>query len=233
MLMRRAMEHLRQQHWMAVVIDLAIVVVGVFLGIQVSNWNEARIERERSAIMVDAFRNELSDYIAVTREFVTKVTKGLDAFDAARARGEHPVPYYLRVPGSDRPPTAVWNVAQQSGLGDMMHPSLTFELGFFYSEIGGIGDKFVRYSEFVDSQLLTHLSDPASFYDANGSLKPEYAQNMLRLREWASDNAVTVVSAECLLKRLDHPKQPGSSCRPDYNNLAAIKAATARPPPSR
>ena len=216
MLMRRAAEHLRNQQWMAIAIDLAIVVLGVFLGIQASNWNDARIEQARSAIMVDAFRSELSDYIKVTGEFKARANKGLDAFDAAYARGERPVPFYVRVPGSDRPPKAVWQVFQQSGLGDAIHPKLTFELGFFYSEVDGIADKFVRYSEFIENQVLTHTADPRSFYDANGSLKPEYQQNMQRLREWASDNAVTIASASCLLKRLDEPRQSGPSCRPHY-----------------
>ena len=223
MLMRRVVEQLRQQHWMAVGIELVIVVLGVFLGIQVSNWNEARIEQQRSAVLVQAFRSELGDYVRVTNSFIAKVTKGLDEFEAARARGEHPVPYYLRVPGSDRPPKPVWEVAEQSGLGDMLRPDLTFELGFFYSEIDGISDKFARYSEFVDSQVLVHLSQPDAFYDANGNLKPEYQQNMQRLREWAADNAVTVASAQCLLKRLDTPKQPGPSCRPNYGAASPIK----------
>jgi hypothetical protein len=216
MLMRRVVEQFRHQHWMAIAIDLVIVVLGVFLGIQASNWNEARIEQARSAVMVDAFRSELSDYIKVTGEFKARATRGLDAFDAAYARGEHPIPFYVRVPGSDRPPKSVWQVFQQSGLGDMIHPSLTYELGFFYSEVDGIADKFVRYSGFIEDQVLTHTADPHSFYDANGTLKPEYQQNMQRLREWASDNGVTVASANCLLKRLDKPKQPGPSCRPHY-----------------
>ena len=37
--------HLRQQDWAAVAIDLAIVVLGVFLGIQASNWNDERRNR--------------------------------------------------------------------------------------------------------------------------------------------------------------------------------------------
>jgi len=228
MLMRRAVEQFKQQHWMAIGIDLAIVVLGVFLGIQVSNWNEARIEQQHSAVIVDAFRSELSDYVRVTSVFIARVTKGLDDFDAARARGEHPVPYYLRVPGSDRPPTPVWQVAEQSGLGDMLRPDLTFELGFFYSEIDGIADKFERYSEFVDSQVLTHVAEPDAFYDANGNLKPEYQQNMQRLREWASDNGATVVSAQCLLKRLDTPKLPGPSCRPSYSAAQGAPPKRAR-----
>ena len=42
MRLRRIIEHLAAQHWTAVWIDSVIVVVGVFIGIQVSNWNQAR-----------------------------------------------------------------------------------------------------------------------------------------------------------------------------------------------
>lgn len=42
MLLRRAIEHVKAQNWTAVALDFCIVVVGVFIGIQVANWNEAR-----------------------------------------------------------------------------------------------------------------------------------------------------------------------------------------------
>jgi hypothetical protein len=42
MLLRRVIEHVREQNWVAVFIDFLIVVVGVFIGIQVANWNEER-----------------------------------------------------------------------------------------------------------------------------------------------------------------------------------------------
>ena len=41
MILRRVAEHVKAQNWFAVAIDFVIVVVGVFIGIQVSNWNEA------------------------------------------------------------------------------------------------------------------------------------------------------------------------------------------------
>jgi hypothetical protein len=43
MLLRRIIEHVKVQNWTAIVIDFVIVVVGVFIGIQVSNWNEGRL----------------------------------------------------------------------------------------------------------------------------------------------------------------------------------------------
>jgi len=40
------MKHVRDQNWVAVGLDFLIVVVGVFIGIQVANWNESRAEDE-------------------------------------------------------------------------------------------------------------------------------------------------------------------------------------------
>lgn len=49
MVVRRIREHVAAHNWFAVGVDFAIVVAGVFVGIQVSNWNEARIQAERAA----------------------------------------------------------------------------------------------------------------------------------------------------------------------------------------
>ena len=45
MILRRITKHVREQNWTAIAIDFVIVVVGVFLGIQLGNWNTARAER--------------------------------------------------------------------------------------------------------------------------------------------------------------------------------------------
>jgi hypothetical protein len=42
MILRRIPEHVKAQNWFAVGIDFFIVVVGVFVGLQVSNWNDRR-----------------------------------------------------------------------------------------------------------------------------------------------------------------------------------------------
>ncbi|GAB5456162.1 MAG: hypothetical protein Hens2KO_23910 [Henriciella sp.] len=45
MLLRRITKHVKEQNWFAVGVDFVIVVVGVFIGLQVSNWGEARSVR--------------------------------------------------------------------------------------------------------------------------------------------------------------------------------------------
>ncbi|WP_395339519.1 hypothetical protein PN836_014730 [Ningiella sp. W23] len=53
MLLRRVMEHVRTQNWTAVFLDFIIVVVGVFIGIQVANWNGERQNREEERILIE------------------------------------------------------------------------------------------------------------------------------------------------------------------------------------
>lgn len=50
MILRRIIAHFRKQEWTAIAIDFLIVVVGVFIGIQVSNWNAARGDRAKEAV---------------------------------------------------------------------------------------------------------------------------------------------------------------------------------------
>lgn len=47
MVIRRIREHVSTHNWFAVAVDVGIVVLGVFLGTQVNNWNQARIEDDR------------------------------------------------------------------------------------------------------------------------------------------------------------------------------------------
>ena len=50
MILRRLAENLKQQHWTAIWIEFVLLVVGVFLGIQVSNWNAEREDRIKSIV---------------------------------------------------------------------------------------------------------------------------------------------------------------------------------------
>jgi len=60
MLLRRVTEHVREQNWTAIGIDFLIVVVGVFVGIQVANWNEARRDRQSEQEYLDRLRQEIA-----------------------------------------------------------------------------------------------------------------------------------------------------------------------------
>jgi hypothetical protein len=60
MIFHRVKSRLSKENWVAIAIDLAIVVIGVFLGIQASNWNQARLERRQTDELLLEMRPELS-----------------------------------------------------------------------------------------------------------------------------------------------------------------------------
>ncbi len=68
MLLRRVMEHVRRQDWAAVAIDFVITVVGVFVGLQAANWNEARVDRQRAHAYLERIHADLETDIANYRD---------------------------------------------------------------------------------------------------------------------------------------------------------------------
>ena len=79
MLLRRLTRHVKEQNWFAVGLDFVIVVVGVFIGIQVANWNEARAEyREETGALV-TLRGELQASIVATQAKVEAYKQATEA----------------------------------------------------------------------------------------------------------------------------------------------------------
>jgi len=60
MILRSITKHVRDQNWFAVGIDFIIVIVGVFIGIQVANWNDERRDRDAEALYLDRLHGEIS-----------------------------------------------------------------------------------------------------------------------------------------------------------------------------
>ena len=93
-ILRRVTAHVRRQEWTAIAIDLVIVVLGVFIGMQVQDWNSARQTRARSeefsARLVSDLRIEAWGY-----EYLVEYNKDVLA-NADRAikalTGEQPLP---------------------------------------------------------------------------------------------------------------------------------------------
>ena len=64
MILRRLTQSLKSQHWMAIAIEFVLLVSGVFLGIQVANWNEAQKDKQREA------------------EFISRLSRDFEKIDA-------------------------------------------------------------------------------------------------------------------------------------------------------
>ena len=86
MILRRLTENLRAQNWTAISLELVIVILGVFIGTQVSTWNEARLDRVKTERMLEQFVPELKNqiglhttnvrYFAITRGYADQAFRG-------------------------------------------------------------------------------------------------------------------------------------------------------------
>ncbi len=59
MILRRFTQHVNEQNWFAVALDVLVVVVGIFLGMQVTEWNEARKDRKDSHEFLERIHTEV------------------------------------------------------------------------------------------------------------------------------------------------------------------------------
>jgi hypothetical protein len=91
MILRHVIEHMKHQHWTAIWIDLVIVIVGVFLGTQVSNWNTERETRQKSAVFTERLKADLrveawayEFLIDYNKDVLANARRALDALSGDR-----------------------------------------------------------------------------------------------------------------------------------------------------
>lgn len=78
MIFRRIATQLHAQNWSTVAIELAIVIAGVFIGVEAANWNQQRQERNHTTLMLSQVQVELTQF--------TKFLDGVDAYYATTGR---------------------------------------------------------------------------------------------------------------------------------------------------
>jgi hypothetical protein len=68
MILRRIADAFRRQDWFTVFVETMIVVLGVFLGLQVNNWNAAREFQNKETELLIALRRELEASMIATEQ---------------------------------------------------------------------------------------------------------------------------------------------------------------------
>jgi len=68
MLLRSITKHVKDQNWFAVALDFLIVVVGILIAFQITNWNEDRTDRLEEHALLTRLYAETRELIAVHDE---------------------------------------------------------------------------------------------------------------------------------------------------------------------
>lgn len=80
MILRRIGQGIKEQDWFIVSIEIMIVVIGIFLGMQVTDWNEDRKAEQREADYLIALLDDL-------RTVRSNVTSSIDSHNALTSHG--------------------------------------------------------------------------------------------------------------------------------------------------
>ena len=107
MIVRRLIQNLREQHWTLIAIDLVIVVVGVFIGTQVSNWNDARIERNLARGDLSQIAGDLRSQVQFQRTLEESAKLRIAAVDYI-----HQQAFGIRLPTTLRLSTETWKAPE-------------------------------------------------------------------------------------------------------------------------
>jgi hypothetical protein len=60
MILRRVTSHVKEQNWFAVILDFFMVVTGILMALQITNWNEERVDRQRAAAYLDMLQTDFT-----------------------------------------------------------------------------------------------------------------------------------------------------------------------------
>lgn len=175
MILRRLSQSLKEQNWTAIWIEFILLVSGVFLGIQVSNWNAARVEQRHADELFerlsDDLESEKNNLEALRNYYETTAAYAKVALSEFEA------------PGSVDPETFVISAYQASQWQEAISSRSTFD------EIVATGAVDLIRNEKVRSRLIGYYE-----YDWTKGLtvstRPPYREVMRGVMPYAVQDAI-------------------------------------------
>jgi len=145
MILRRLADALRRQDWSSVILEVLIVVLGVFIGIQVANWNDARLETDREAIYLAALREDFSQIVAELEADAHSYETMANAMTFLLGQSQKPAP--------DASVADLNNAARQ-----LIRMEGTPIVADTYSNLTGSGDLSIIKSQALKNELTSFYS---------------------------------------------------------------------------
>jgi hypothetical protein len=205
MVIRRIRGHAMNHNWFAVAVDLAIVVVGVFLGLQANNWNASRLNnaeaREYQAQIISNLRaNEadMRDRAAYYSQVRDHAVAALDALQAPKPLlGERfLVDAYLASSTNRRPlERSAYDEMVGSGVGrGTLGLRLREQMSAFYAQIPQFNDNVLSIAPYKETLRRSMLY----------SVQHRIGETCIDRVETAADGVQTVAMPTDCQVRLDH-----------------------------
>ena len=212
MVIRRIREHVAELNWVAVAVDVAIVVIGVFLGMQASNWNEARIENARG----QKYRQRLiEDLDSNLLDFRQRAAYYRDVHDLGYAALQD-----LRRPQSPDPVGFLFNAYKATYILPRSTQRATYQEILSAGATESLGDEAIR-------QKVANYYFSLDTTTATIATLPPYRD---RLRSGMPYEVQRAIRSDCPERNTEDAKgRPGIvvgiDCRPKLDSAVAAAAA--------
>lgn len=211
MAVRRFRDHVAEHNWFAVAIDVGIVVLGVFLGMQANNWNEERLDRQRG----ERYRERLMDDLAANQEdFRQRIVYYRQVHDAGYAALRD-----LRRPSTDDPVAFLVAAFKATHVLPRSAQRATYREIVSAGAMGSLGDESIR------QKVMSYYSG-LDMTDALTATLPPYRDRLRSVMPYEIQRAILVDCPE--RDSEDAQGRPdvflNASCRP---KLDAKQAASA------
>ena len=83
MILRRLANALRKQDWGTVALEIMIVMIGIFLGLQASAWNQSRIDRAEEVVFLQELYRDVVELEKTSNQLIELRLEELEAIGAA------------------------------------------------------------------------------------------------------------------------------------------------------
>lgn len=164
MILSRITQALRQQNWVAVALELLIVVLGVFIGMQVTNWNAMQAERRLGHAYVERLTADLQKDLVAHQAVTAYYRQVLGSVEQANV--------LLHDPDAD-PRTLVMHAYRASEIVNAPRTRSTWE------EIVSSGDTGLLPRAALDSGLADYFAGD-SMRDVYERMAESHYRNRLR-----------------------------------------------------
>jgi hypothetical protein len=145
MILRRLAEAIKRQNWFVVVLEVMIVVVGIFIGLQVDDWNQERLNRASESIYLQEL---LEDFEANRAQLTDSISQFEEIVDAMTA---------LLVESAQESPS--WTAAQLNDAFRHIHRMPTFiAVVRTYANLTGSGDLVLIRNRALKNELAQYFA---------------------------------------------------------------------------
>lgn len=153
--------HVHGKSWTALLLELAMIGVGVFLGLQVDQWKENRAHREAARTALENFRRELAtnrDALAREAPYHRELSTKFRALDGPDGPPRSLDAMFSRVgwhgAGAIAFRHTAWDLALANQSLGYLDPTIAFAVADVYLE----QQKFEQYQDIVQRNILTPAS---------------------------------------------------------------------------